>query len=143
MPMTHQSILHFPTSKRGTYEITAEISQEISKTKIFTGLCHLFIQHTSASLILCENADPTVQKDLATFTEKWIPDGISLFQHDAEGPDDMAAHLRTIFTHTDLSLPIMKGKLALGTWQGIFLWEHRYRGFERKIIMTIIGDKDK
>lgn len=113
--MIQQHILHYNTSGRATIEITDDILQMVSLAKITTGLCHLFLHHTSASLIFCENADPVVRQDLENFTANWILDDKNLYEHNAEGRDDMPAHLRTIFTNSELSIPITKGKLALGT----------------------------
>lgn len=101
------------------------------------GICHVFICHTSASLILCENADPSVMKDLESFMSRQVRDGDPLFTHDAEGPDDMPAHIRSILTQSDLNLPVRDGRCALGTWQGIYLWEHRYAPHTRRVIVTI------
>jgi len=105
-----------------------------------TGLCHVFLRHTSASLILCENADPAVRRDLEAFMQKYVPDGDPLYEHTAEGPDDMPAHVRSILTQNDVHLPVTDGRCALGTWQGLYLWEHRIAPHERKVVLTIIGD---
>lgn len=135
----HQE-LKFSTTGRGTYNISQQVSQAIEQSGIGSGICQLFIQHTSASLILCENADPTVRTDLETFMKKLVPDGDSMFKHQDEGPDDMPAHVRTILTQNALSLPIHKGRARLGTWQGIYLWEHRTQSHKRKVIVTVIGE---
>ena len=132
--------LHLQTRGRGTYEITAEVEQAVRASGIGTGLCHLFIQHTSASLILCENADPTVREDLEAFMARLIPDGDAMFKHIQEGPDDMPAHLRAILTQTDLTLPVREGRCALGTWQGVYLWEHRARPHHRRVMVTVQGE---
>lgn len=124
---------------RGTYEITDEVSDYVRQSTVTTGLAHLFVQHTSASLIICENADPLVRRDLETFMLRIVPDGDAMFVHTDEGPDDMPAHVRTILTQNAISLPINKGRLALGTWQGIYLWEHRHRPHNRQITLTIHG----
>jgi len=134
-----QKILAFPTDGRGTTEITDSIAAVLAGEELKIGLCHAFIRHTSASLIICENADPSVRKDLERFTARWIPDGDRLFEHDVEGPDDMPAHLRTIFTQTALTIPIHQGRLALGTWQGVYLWEHRRAGSRREVVVTVTG----
>lgn len=102
-------------------------------------MCHLFLRHTSASLIICENADPTVRSDLERFMAKLVPDGNKDFEHDAEGPDDMSAHVRTILTNPALAIPVSGGRLLLGTWQGIYLWEHRTHAQERELIVTVTG----
>lgn len=134
----HRETLIFPTRGRQTLDITSDIEDVLAKTKTADGLCHLFLCHTSASLILCENTDPAVREDLETFTRSLIMDGNPRYQHDAEGPDDMPAHLRTIYTHSDLTIPFEKGKLLLGTWQGIYLWEHRTSGHHRNLVVTLI-----
>ena len=100
----------------------------------------MFIHHTSASLIICENADPSVRRDLETFAAKLVPDGDRMFTHDAEGDDDMPAHVRTILTQTSIGIPITKRKLALGTWQGLYLWEHRTSPHRRSVSVTVIGE---
>lgn len=137
--MTYQKNLKFTTKGRSITEITDQIAQVVVQAEISTGLCHLFLQHTSASLILCENADPDVRHDLEAFMEKLIPDGEVVFLHTAEGPDDMPAHIRSVFTHSDLTIPITAGQLALGTWQGIYLWEHRFSGHARHLVITIVS----
>ena len=121
--MLNQQKLRFSTTGRGTYNITKQISEAIEKSGIRSGICHIFIQHTSASLILCENADPSVRTDLETFMKKLVPDGDRMFQHSDEGPDDMPAHVRTILTQSSLSFPVDEGRETLGTWQGIFFCE--------------------
>ncbi len=138
--MVHQQQLRFSTKGRGTYNISQQIADVIQKSGIQTGICQIFIQHTSASLILCENADPTVQTDLDAFMNRLVPDGDSLFKHTDEGPDDMSAHVRTVLTESSLSIPIHDGKESLGIWQGIYLWEHRTHSFKRNISVTIIGE---
>lgn len=135
----HQE-LKFSTTGRGTYDISEQVEKSIGQSGIKSGICQLFIQHTSASLILCENADPTVRVDLETFMSRLVPDGDSMFKHKDEGPDDMPAHVRTTLTQSSLNLPIKKGRPHLGIWQGIFLWEHRLRSHKRRIIVTIIGE---
>lgn len=136
----HQEILSHKTHGRGIVEITPQIAKFVSHSNILKGLCHVFLAHTSASLIFCENADPTVLRDLEAFISRLVPDGDRLFQHDAEGPDDMPAHIRTVLTQNALSIPIVQGRLALGTWQGLFLWEHRVAAHQRQITLTIIGE---
>lgn len=138
--MIKQQSLRIQTRGRGTYEITAKIVQMIHESDITTGLCHAFIQHTSASLILCENADPSVRDDLEVFMARLAPDGDPMFAHTQEGPDDMPAHLRSILTKMDLTLPVSSGRLALGTWQGIYLWEHRTHPHQRCVVVTVQGD---
>ena len=132
-----QNTLKVNTSERGIYDISGHVKSLIKESGIKKGICNLFIQHTSASLILCENADPSVKKDLETFMVTLAPDGDPMFTHVAEGPDDMPAHIRSILTQSDLNIPVTDGSLALGTWQGIFLWEHRHKPQRRKVIVTI------
>ncbi|NEZ03743.1 YjbQ family protein [Wenzhouxiangella sp. XN201] len=133
----HQTELTIETAGRDTLDITEQIAREVVASGIETGLCHVFLKHTSASLLINENADPDVQRDLETFFADLVPDGDPRFRHDAEGADDMAAHVRLALTHSDLTIPVTAGRLALGTWQGIFLWEHRYRPHSRHIVVTI------
>jgi len=137
--MTHQESLVIDTRGRGTYAITRAVGEIVARSAIDTGLCHLFVHHTSASLILCENADPAVRDDLETFMRRLVTDGDPAFSHADEGPDDMAAHIRSVLTKMDLTLPVTQGRLALGTWQGIFLWEHRYAAHRRRVTVTIQG----
>jgi len=138
--MVYQKQLTVPTRGRGTYDITHEISRIVNVSSLQVGLCHIFVHHTSASLILCENADPTVRHDLETFMQRVVPDGDPMFQHVDEGPDDMPAHVRTVLTQTGLSIPVTSGRCTLGTWQGVYLWEHRTMAHQRRITVTIYGD---
>lgn len=137
---TYQTQLQIQTNSRNTYNITPLIETEIDKSKIKTGTCHVFIHHTSASLIITENADPDVRTDLETIIQRLSPDGDPDYLHTLEGTDDMSAHGRNMLTQTDITIPIINGKSGLGTWQGIFLWEHRTSGFNRKITLTLIGE---
>ena len=132
-----QFYFRYKTSGRGLYNITQTISQFVSETQTQTGLCHLFLQHTSASLTISENADPAVLNDLENFMHRIIPDDNSLYTHTEEGADDMPSHIRNVLTQSFLTLPICKGNLALGRWQGIYLWEHRFDSHKRNIIVTI------
>jgi secondary thiamine-phosphate synthase enzyme len=125
------------TRGRGTYEITDRIAAAVAAANVDVGLCHVFIAHTSASLMLCENADPDVRRDLETFMTGLAPDGDARFVHTAEGPDDMSAHVRSVITQSDLSLPVRGGRLALGTWQGVYVWEHRLAPHRRRVVVTI------
>jgi len=134
-----QTELLIETTGRGSYEITDRVSAALGETAPVSGMCHLFIRHTSASLMLCENADPAVRHDLETFMADLVPDGDARFTHTAEGPDDMPAHVRSILTQTDLNIPVSSGRLALGTWQGIYLWEHRTGRHTRAVLVTIQG----
>ncbi|MDH3947831.1 MAG: secondary thiamine-phosphate synthase enzyme YjbQ [Gammaproteobacteria bacterium] len=138
--MLHQESFTVQTKGRGTYETTNEVQQIVSNANISVGLCHVFVHHTSASLMLCENADPTVRHDLESFMAKVAPDGDPMYQHTLEGPDDMPAHIRTVLTQTGLTIPINNGRCELGTWQGIYLWEHRTAGHRRRLTVTIQGD---
>lgn len=135
-----QKNLSVRTRGRGSYNMSDEVQNIVADSGLTMGLCHLFVAHTSASLMLCENADPTVRQDLETFMARLAPDGDPMFLHQDEGPDDMPAHVRTILTHSDLTLPISNGRCALGIWQGIYLWEHRSQGYERKVIVTLNGN---
>lgn len=136
----HQQTIELATPGRGIQEITTHVAEVVRGSRIGTGLCHLFLHHTSASLIVCENADPTVRQDLERFAQRLVPDGDPMFKHRQEGADDMAAHVRTVFTQSSLGVPVTGGGLALGTWQGVFLWEHRYRAQLRRITVTVIGE---
>lgn len=139
--MISQSELGISTSGRGTYDLTNDIQAMVAAAGVKMGMCHIFIRHTSASLMLCENADPAVRYDLETFMQRQAPDGDPMFTHVDEGPDDMPAHVRSVLTQSDLNLPIADGKCALGTWQGIYLWEHRHAPHARKVIVTINGEQ--
>ena len=132
-----QHTLVVPTKGRGTYDISGDIQKIVDQSGIKSGLCHLFLQHTSASLIFCENADATVRTDLENFMAHIAPDGDPVYHHDMEGPDDMPAHIRTILTQNSLCIPVINARCALGTWQGIYLWEHRTVGHSRKLIITL------
>ncbi len=132
-----QEVLSIQTQGRSTIDVTNEIEQLVSRSGIKNGLCNLFIQHTSASLILCENANPDVRLDLENFMQQIVKNGDSLFRHTAEGPDDMPAHIRNVLTSSSLTIPIANGRCLLGTWQGVYLWEHRLNTHVRKIIVTI------
>lgn len=138
--MTHQERFTVRTRGRGTYEVTDQIRQIVASAGIETGLCHVFVHHTSASLMLCENADPTVRQDLETFMARTVPDGDPRYRHTLEGPDDMPAHIRTVLTQTGLAIPVSHGRCELGTWQGIYLWEHRTAGHNRTLTVTVQGD---
>ncbi|MCG7946916.1 MAG: secondary thiamine-phosphate synthase enzyme YjbQ [Candidatus Thiodiazotropha taylori] len=138
--MVAQETFSVQTRGRETLNITRQITSLVDQSGIQTGLCQLFLRHTSASLILCENADPDVRSDLERYLSRLVKDGDPIFQHTMEGPDDMSAHIRTILTHSDLSLPISNGRLALGTWQGVYLWEHRTHPHNRQVMVTLIGE---
>lgn len=138
--MIIQHSLIISTSGRGLFNVTAQIAEYVAESQIKTGLCHIFLHHTSASLILGENADPTVLLDLEQFMQRLIPDGDLAYTHTAEGPDDMPSHIRSVLTANSLTIPITHGQLALGTWQGIFIWEHRYKAHDRKMTLSIQGE---
>ena len=128
------------TRARGFYEITRDVQSHVSQAGIKTGLCTLHLQHTSASLLIQENADPDVQRDFERFFARLIPDGDPLFVHTVEGDDDMPAHVRTALTTVNLSIPIAEKRLCLGTWQGIYLWEHRTAPHTRTIVAHVLGE---
>ena len=136
--MAEQFFLEFKTRGRGAIEITKDISNLVSQRNDI-GLCHLYIQHTSASIMICENSDPMVLKDLERFLEHMVMDGSRLFRHVNEGIDDMPAHIRSVLTHSDLTIPYANGKLLLGRWQGIFLYEHRLSPHLRNLVITLIA----
>jgi len=125
------------TGGRGFVEITADVQRAVEQSGAGDGLCAVFLHHTSASLILCENADPDVRRDLEAFFARLATDGDPLFVHTAEGPDDMPAHVRTVLTQSSLTIPVVSGRCDLGTWQGIYLWEHRIRGQSRRVTVTV------
>jgi len=135
----YQAEIEVETRGRGTYEITKRVDEAVRASRVAAGLCHVFTAHTSASLMICENADADVRRDLETFMADLAPDGDPRFVHTAEGPDDMPAHVRSILTQTDLTIPIREGRLALGTWQGVYLWEHRLSAHRRRVLVTVQG----
>ena len=136
--MLKQHHLTIATPGRGLTNITSKIAEVVAQSNVATGLCHAFLHHTSASLIFCENEDPAVLIDLESFMQRYIPDDNALYQHICEGPDDMPSHIRTVLTQSFLTIPITKKILALGAWQGVFLWEHRLLGHQRKLTVTIV-----
>ena len=135
---THQ--IHIPTRGKGLYDFTAQIETWLRQHTIHTGLLTIFCQHTSASLVIQENADPDVVADLADFFARLVTEDTRLYRHTAEGPDDMTSHIRSALTQTQLTIPIHKGRLALGTWQGIYLFEHRARPHNRSVIVHLLGE---
>src|SRR4051794_13653874 len=139
--MFHRQHLTVETRGRGTQEITRQVQQVVEHSRVVEGLCHVFIHHTSASLIVCENADPTVRRDLESYAAQLAPDGDPSYVHDSEGPDDMSAHIRSVLTLTSLTIPISGGRCNLGTWQGIFVWEHRTSPHRRRVTLTVFGDE--
>lgn len=136
--MSHQHILEFRTDGRGTRNITKAVERVVAASGVETGIAHVFVQHTSCSLTITENADPDVRRDLDTILARLAPDGDPAYLHDLEGPDDMAAHARSVLTDTGLTVPVGGGGLLLGTWQGIFLWEHRTAGQRRSVVVTVL-----
>ncbi|MEA5449189.1 secondary thiamine-phosphate synthase enzyme YjbQ [Leptolyngbya sp. CCNP1308] len=134
----HQQVLTLRSRGKSLQRFTAEVEQVVRASGVETGLCTVFLRHTSASLIIQENADPDVLVDLENFLSKLVPEG-NHYIHSTEGPDDMPAHIRTVLTHTSETIPVMQGRLALGTWQGIYLWEHRARGAAREVVVHVTG----
>lgn len=135
----HQQLLKVQTTGKSSCKITAKVQAVVAESGIDTGVCTLFLRHTSASLLIQENADPDVLKDLETFLTRLVPEQAQ-YRHSTEGPDDMPAHIRTALTHTSEHIPIAQNKLLLGTWQGIYIWEHRQHGSTREVIVHITGD---
>lgn len=127
------------TPGRGIYNITEQVAKFVAESTIKMGLCNIFLHHTSASLIICENFDPLVQKDLEAFMSKLVPDNDPLYEHIAEGPDDMPSHVRSVLTQTSITIPVTNSELDLGRWQGLYLWEHRIKSHHRKMTVTING----
>ena len=135
----HQHVLRIQTEGKSLCKITSKIQQIVNDSAVKTGLCSLFLRHTSASLIIQENADPDVLHDLEAFLARLVPEDSRRYRHSTEGPDDMPAHIRTVLTHTSEQTPIAYGRLMLGTWQGIYLWEHRHHGHTRELVVHISG----
>jgi len=135
----HQQVLRFKTRGKSLHKITREVNDIVVQSGIKSGLCNLFLRHTSASLIIQENADPDVLTDLETFLAKLVPEG-RYYIHSTEGPDDMPAHIRSVLTHTSEQIPIAHGNLMLGTWQGIYLWEHRDHSHHRELVVHVSGE---
>jgi secondary thiamine-phosphate synthase enzyme len=137
--MPNQSILAFSTNGRSMRNITAAVADIVAASGVQCGLAHVFVQHTSCSLTITENADPDVRRDLDTILARLAPDGDPAYRHDLEGTDDMAAHARSVLTATGLTIPVGDGRLLLGTWQGLFLWEHRTAPQRRSVVVTVLG----
>lgn len=137
--LLHQAELTVATRGRSIIDLTKDIAHSVRDAKVERGLCTVFVHHTSASLIISENADPDVHADLERFFARLVPDGDKLFQHTAEGPDDMPSHVRSVLTQTSLGIPIKSSKLDLGVWQGIYLYEHRHAAHKRRVSITIMG----
>jgi secondary thiamine-phosphate synthase enzyme len=136
----HHEQLEVKTSRKGTYEITDEVSAVVAKSSIRSGTATVFIQHTSCSLIIMENADPSACRDLEEYFNRLVPENASYFEHTSEGSDDMPSHIRMVLTRTSEVVPVVDGRIQLGTWQGIFLFEHRRASHRRRIIVTVIGE---
>ena len=137
--MIAQSEIRVSTDGRGTYDLTDRVQAAVRDSGIEVGMCNVFLRHTSASLMLCENADPAVMRDLETFMSRLAPDGDPANTHTAEGPDDMPSHIRSVLTHAELNLPVRDGRCDLGTWQGVYLWEHRLAAHQRNLTVTVSG----
>ena len=135
----HQGIIRLSTCGKSLGRFTRKVQDVVAASGVHTGLCSIFVRHTSASLVIQENADPDVLLDMETFLSQLVPEG-NYYRHSDEGPDDMPAHIRTALTHTSEQIPVMDGRLALGTWQGIYLWEHRDRPQTREIVVHITGN---
>ena len=136
----YQKALRISTVGQSLHKITDKIERIVAESDVEMGLCTIFVRHTSASLVIQENADPDVLQDLANFFTKLVPEDSMAYIHNAEGPDDMPAHIRSALTHTSEQIPIAQGRLVLGTWQGIYLWEHRQRTHQREIVVHISGE---
>ncbi len=127
------------TRGRGTVDVTRSVQELVERSGVVRGLATVFVHHTSASLMICENADPAVRRDLEAFLSRLVPDGDPLFVHTDEGPDDMPSHVRSVLTCTSLGVPVAAGRCDLGTWQGLYLWEHRHRPHRRRLTVTVVG----
>ena len=136
----HHEGLEVRTHGKGLYEITDDVQSKIDKSRVRNGTVTVFVQHTSCSIVIMENADPTAQRDLEKFFDRLVPENADYFSHNAEGGDDMPSHIRMVLTRTSETMPIMDGKMQLGTWQGIFLFEHRRAPHRRKVLVTIMGE---
>ena len=137
--MLDQQTITVQTHGRATIEITRDVEAVLRGSDILRGLCHVFVHHTSASLIITENADDNVRRDLENYISRLVLDGDPVYLHDQEGPDDMAAHIRSVLTQTEITIPVQAGRLMFGTWQGLYLWEHRLQAHHRKLTVTING----
>ncbi|HMI93551.1 MAG TPA: secondary thiamine-phosphate synthase enzyme YjbQ [Polyangiales bacterium] len=137
--MVHNGTIEIATRGRQLYDVTEQVQRVVREAHVDSGLCTVFVHHTSASLLITENADPDVHRDLEAFMSRLVPDGDRLFRHVAEGPDDMPSHVRSALTQTSLSMPIAGGRCDLGTWQGVYLWEHRLANHTRRLTVSVIG----
>lgn len=138
--MVFRQSIALRTPGRGFVLLTPDVAKTVAASAIREGICSVFVKHTSASLLISENADPAVHRDLEQFMQRVAPDGSADYEHDAEGPDDMPAHIRSALTHSSLAIPVADGRLLLGTWQGLYLWEHRLARHSREVIVTVVGD---
>ncbi|MDX9722539.1 MAG: secondary thiamine-phosphate synthase enzyme YjbQ [Myxococcota bacterium] len=134
-----QESLTLLTQGRGFYVLTQRVQSIVQRSGVEAGMVNVFLHHSSASLIISENADPAVRRDLNAFMARLVPDGDKLFEHSAEGPDDMPAHVRSVLTCASISLPVLRGRCALGTWQGLYLWEHRRQEHQRQVTVSVWG----
>ena len=139
MHLIHEDLV-LQTPGRGTQDITRRVREVVRRSGVHEGQCTIFIHHTSASLVITENADPDVQTDLAAFLSRLVPDGDPLYVHTCEGPDDMPSHVRSALTQTSITLPVRRGSCDLGTWQGVFLWEHREAPHRRRLTISVLGN---
>lgn len=135
----HTVAIEIRTAGRGFHDVTAELQRAVNGSGIREGLCHVFLRHTSASLLITENADPDVRRDLESFISRLVPDGDPAHRHAMEGPDDMPAHIRSVLTASELTVPVRAGGLELGAWQGVYLWEHRFRPHRRRLELSVLG----
>ena len=140
--MFHSETITLRTTRRDTSEITSRVQEVVRSSGVKRGICTIFVHHTSASLIVCENAEPEVRRDLERFFLRLVPDGDPAFRHTDEGPDDMPAHVRSILTQTSLTVPVSNGRCDLGTWQGLYLWEHRTSPHHRRVTISVIGEAE-
>jgi secondary thiamine-phosphate synthase enzyme len=141
--LLHQDSLAVTSPGRGTHDLTRRLDAVVAASGVERGLATVFVHHTSASLIVCENADPAVRRDLEAWLARAVPDGDPLYEHTAEGPDDMPAHVRSALTQTSLSIPVRAGRLDLGTWQGVYLYEHRRASHARRVSVTVVGESPR
>lgn len=135
----HTEMLDLRTTGKGTYEITEQVSEILGRSGIVDGTMTVFVRHTSCSLIIMENADPTARRDLEEFFDRLVPENAPYFEHNAEGPDDMPSHIRAVLTRSSEVIPVTNSRLQLGTWQGVFLFEHRRAAHKRNLVVTVIG----
>jgi len=135
----HTATIEVATPGRGFHDIGAELQRAVAQSAVRDGICHVFLRHTSASLLITENADPDVRRDLESWVSRLAPDGDPAYLHSMEGPDDMPAHIRSVLTSSELTIPVRAGRLSLGTWQGAYLWEHRLRPHRRRLEVTVMG----